>query len=287
METPSRIRKPRTGGIGATRLMGRLEMDPRAWPRVFGSVDSRVLKERRTPSRCRPTWKPMRRSFRTHGLVGHGSQGFALGWYAMSRWDMGNPGLMTPPPRWVGACGAPPRTAAEQGRARPSSGSDHPSLPSRKARKSLLPRASLRGGSDPAEPPEPQRSRVGPGRALEAIILQPRRAKRESPSFPELPCEAGPTLRSPPEPQRSRVGLDRALEAIIPPFPRAKRESLSFPELPCEAGPTLRSPPNRSGAGSGPAELWKRSSLPSLAQSAKAPPSPSFPARRVRPCGAH
>ena len=44
-----------------------------------------------TPQRVglgrRPLFKNMRRSFRTLGNVVDGTQGVALGWYAVSRWD--------------------------------------------------------------------------------------------------------------------------------------------------------------------------------------------------------
>jgi hypothetical protein len=87
-----------------------------------------------------------------------------------------------------------------------------------------------------------------------------------SPSFPasaDLPTASGAGL-----------GSERALEAIHP-FPRAKRESYSSSELPCERRSLTSMPPAERD--SGRSERWKRSN-PSLAQSAKAVSSPSFPA---------
>ena len=63
----------------------------------------------------------------------------------------------------------------------------HPYSPSRIARKLILPRAySATGGLIPRSPAhqKPERSGVGPERALEANT-QPHRAQRESSSFPE------------------------------------------------------------------------------------------------------
>jgi hypothetical protein len=104
------------------------------------------------------------------------------------------------------------------------------------------------------------------------------RAQRENPSSPEPPQRAQDRSRGAPK-NRSGAGSDRSKHwKRSNPSPRAQRESRSSPELPCVHRTGPAEPPkiaaerDRTEASTGSDQA-----LP-LAHSAKAGPSPSFPA---------
>ena len=177
--------------------------------------------------------------------------------------------------------------AAERDRSVVRSGSEHP-VPGCAAPKALSPRASLWAQHQVAAERDRSGVRSGsehpvPGRAAPKV-LSPRASLRTEDrsrgarvaQHPLKKCKSAPDCGQHPS-GRSGVGPEPAQEPISPAL-REQRESDSFPEVPCgrRPGPAECTPPP-DGAGLGQSPLWNRSAQ-SLARSAKAIPSPRFPA---------